>query len=372
MLAAREAAARPSPSRPHVLMHRRVWAETRRARSALQSPPPYDVLPAPRAREWQEAIPVWRQEPGATVWWLIDPRRGDDVAIDSRARALVRHVGWPRTVSAVLGGMRPHPFDWPGVRAPQWVLGDGWGLTPELAGLSEAVGRRASSGGAHAFVRAQTAPATLLIGGRHVAGEGGDGAVLRVAVGDSWAREVQVPPGPFVFTWTVPPGGMPGSGYLPLRVDAVASGGTQAPVVLLEQFDLQPAGVPVIALESGWYEPERDAGSGRRWRWVADDSHVRIEGTGSAVRLIVEGTWPRHYDREPVLEIFAGAERIAMHTLARPFRIEQQVSAGQLRMDGGRLRWRVSPSFVAGERTGTADARRLALEISVLQTHTVR
>ncbi len=185
-----------------------------------------------------------------------------------------------------------------------------------------------------------------------------------------WSQRVDVPPGAFAFTWTLPSQVVAESGYLPLEVrTARAPAGAER--VLLEQFDVQPVGTPVLALERGWYEPERDVVTGRTWRWIADQSAVRVVGATSDVRLVIAGRYPRHYDRAPVLEIFAGTERIASHTLTRAFRIEQVVSAQQL-ADDGRLTWRVSPSFVAGERTGTADARRLALEIASLQVDAVR
>ena len=370
-LAAIEDAARASGERPHVLMHRRVWAETRRARAALQPQPSYDVLPALRSHEWQHAADVWQRDPEASVWWLIDPRRGDDVAIDPRARTHRRHFGWTSPAAGVLGGMRPHPFDWTTIDRPQWMLLDGWGLTPELAGLSAAAGRGPSTGGAAARGRGQAGAVTLVLGGRHIAPAAAAAATVDVRIGDRWQQQVQVPPGRFALVWMLPAGSLAEPPYLPLRV--VTSDSATAPErIFLEQFDLQPAGVPVIALESGWYEPERDTRTGRRWRWVADESRLRIAGASGGVRLVVRGTWPRHYDRDPVLEIFAGDQRIGTHVLGRPFRIEQVVTADQLRADEGRLSWRVSPSFVAGERTGTADARRLALEIADVDAQAFR
>jgi hypothetical protein len=370
-LAAMDAQARASATRPQVLMHRRVWAETRRARATLQPAPAYDVLPAPRAREWREAVEVWQREPDATVWWLIDPRRGDDLAIDPRARRLRQHVGWPLPVAAVLGGMRPHAFDWTTIDRPQWMLIGGWGLTPELAGLAAAAGEGPSTGGASALVRSQPGASTIVIGGRHVAPAGAAAATLAVRIGADWQQEVRVPPGPFVFSWPLPAGVGRAGAYVPLLVTTTDAG--RAPErIFLEQFDLQPAGTPVIALESGWHEPERDTTTGRRWRWVADESHLRIAGTEGAVRLVVGGTWPRHYDRDPVVELLVAGRRIAAYTLTRPFRFEQVVTAEQLRAGGGRITWRVSPSFVAGERTGTADARRLALEIGTLDVQAIR
>ena len=360
--------ARGAATRPQVLMHRRVWAETRRARAAIVPTPAFDVLPAPRTHEWRGAVRAWQD--GARVWWLVDPHRGDRVAVDPRALHLRQHVGWPMPVASVLGGMRPHAFDWYDVTAPQWVLGDGWSLTPELAGLSAAAGQGPTTTGATALVRAAIGEATVLIGGRHAAPVGAAPVSMEVRLGSAWSQRVDVPPGPFAFTWRLPSQVVAESGYLPLEVrTAPAPAGAER--VLLEQFDVQPVGTPVLAMEHGWYEPERDVVTGRTWRWIADQSALRVVGATGDVRLVIAGRHPRHYDRAPVLEIFAGTERIASHTLARTFRVEQVVLARQLAHDG-RLTWRVSPSFVAGERTGTADARRLALEIASLQVHAVR
>ncbi len=370
-LEAMAAAARAADVPPHVLMHRRVWAETRRARAALHPQPPYDVLPSPIAFEWKEAAALWQRDPDAEVWWLVDPRRGDDVAIDPRARTAMRHVGWPVPVDAVLGGMRPHPFDWATIRRPHWVLLDGWGLTPELGGRAAAAGQGPSTTGATALVRGQSGEVTLLVGGRHVVPAGATPATIAVRVGNGWHREVQVPPGDFALTWTLPAGSLPASGYVPLEVKA-ADAGHGPERLLLEQFDVQPVGVPVVALHAGWYEPERDTATGRRWRWVADESRLRIAGATGDVRISVGGTWPRHYDRDPEIEIRADGQVIGRHVLSRPFRFEQVVTAAQLQADGGQVTWRVTPSFVAGERTGTADARRLALEIAQIAVQPVR
>ena len=362
--------ARGFSRRPQVLMHRRVWAETRRARAVLVPTPAFDVLPAPRAQEWQQAVPAWRAG-DAPVWWLVDPRRGDRTAVDPRALRVREHVTWPMPAAALLGGMRPHAFDWYDVIAPQWVLLDGWGLTPELAGITAAAHKGPSAGAATALVRGQAGVSTLVIGGRYLEpSPGAPAPALAVRIGETALAPVPLVPGAFVHTWTIPAGVIGPAGYAPLTVRAVP-GGDVTERVFLEQFDLQPEGIPVIALEAGWHEPERDVVSGRQWRWVGDDSRLRVTGNSGDVRLVIAGTYPRHYDRSPVLEILARGQRLASLTLPRPFVVEQRIATQQLRPDG-RLTWRVTPSFVAGERTGTADARRLALEITSLQAHAVR
>ena len=182
---------------PQVLMHRRVWAETRRARATLLPAPAFDVLAAPRALEWRGAVPAW-QAGTAPVWWLVDPRRGDRAAVDPRAQRLRAHVAWPMPVAALLGGMRPHGFDWYDTSTPQWVLLDGWGLTPELAGMSAAAGQGPTSTAATGLVRHQPGASTLVIGGRYLAPPGGPPSpALVVRVGETDLPSVALAPGPF-------------------------------------------------------------------------------------------------------------------------------------------------------------------------------
>ncbi|AMY07480.1 hypothetical protein LuPra_00653 [Luteitalea pratensis] len=367
-----ESEARQSTVRPQVLMHRRVWAETRRARATLVPNPAFDVLPSPRMQEWQGAVAAWRAGK-VPIWWLVDPRRGDRAAIDPRALHVREHVMWPMPVAPLLGGMRPHAFDWYDVTAPQWVLIDGWGLTPELAGIAAAGQKGPSTTGATAVVRGQAGVCTLVIGGRYLAPPAEAPApTLAVRIGETDLPPVTLSPGAFAHTWTLPAGTIGPTGYAPLTVRATTTpAGAANERVFLEQFDVQPAGVPVIALEAGWYEPERDVATGRQWRWVGDESRVRIAGASGDVRLVIAGTYPRHYERAPVLEIIASGQRIASLTLTRPFAVEQRITAQQLGAEG-RLKWRVSPSFVAGERTGSADARRLAIEITTLRADAIR
>lgn len=365
VLAEMQRVARQTGSRPQVLMHRRVWAETRRARG-LEPSPAYDALAAPQSLEWQQGLPAWSAGQ-APVWWLVDPRRGDRVAVDPRAMTLRRRVAWPEPVGAVLGGMRPHAFDWYDVQRPQWVLQRGWSLTPELAGLAAAAREGPATTGATAAVQSWSEGGVLVLGGRRVSAADATPVALDVSLGQAWTRRVAVPPGDFVAVLEVP--ATTGREYLSLQVRQSGPGDAG---ILLEQFDAQPRGVPVLALESGWYEPERDVTTGRMWRWVGDRSTLRIANAAGDVRLVVEGTWPRHYDRAPVLELYVGERRIASHELARPFRIEQSITAELMGTSGGRVEWRVAPSFVAGERTGTQDARRLALEIASLRVDAIR
>jgi len=334
-----------------------VWAETRRARQLLPVPGVDEARIVPRNREWMDLLPVMAR-PQVTAWWLADPRRGDRVAVDPRAVVVRDTYAWPAPAAALLGGMRPHPFDWLVVTNPSWVLHDGWALTPELAGLSREAGQGPEApGGAQATVRAEGLQRTLLVGGRHL---GAAPQTLHVAIDDHWQASTIVDPGAFHHVWTLPAATGP-SQTLRVRTEDAADGSR----VALEQFDIQPRGVPVLALGTGWHEPERDVPSGRRWRWMGPQASVEIWGAGCDVQVTLTGSWPRHYAEAPVLSAHtATGLALGDTTLARPFTARVVVPA-HAQVDGRvDLVLRASTSFVAGERTGTGDARRLALEVA--------
>ncbi len=349
-----------------VLVHRRVWAETRRARQ-MTTLPGLDDTPAPRAFEWAALRPVMGR-PRVYGWWLVDPQRGDRAAVDPRALRLRERFAWPDTVAPLLGGMRPRPFDWYVVEDPAWVLDEGWALTPELAGLAQARGRGpASPDGARAIVRRTLGPRTLLLGGR-VVGPQASAVQLTVTVGDHWQADVRLDAGGFTKVWTLPAAGSRGDGITEseLLVARVGEAAAASPAtVLLEQFDIQPSGVPVVALGDGWFEPERDVTSGRRWRWMTTTAVIDVWGADCDLQLTLRGTWPRHYEEAPVLTVQSDtAGTLFEGTLPRPFAISMTVPR-RARVDGRvTLTLLATQSFVAGQRTGSADARRLALEMA--------
>jgi hypothetical protein len=351
------------PSAPAAwLLHRRVFAETVRVREVASSQP-VSILAAPPAREWHQALPLWLRGETRPVWWLVDPRRGDRVAIDPGSQQLRAHVRWPSPVSVLLGGMRPHAFDWYEVSAPSWVLGEGWALTPELAGLAHVQRAGPSTTGADAHVRRVDGPLTLLVGGRHVGGPGSAALTLDVSLGERWRDRMTVEPGAFQRVWTVAPGALAAdtTPYESLVV-RTQSAPTAAEYVLLEQFDAQPAGVPVVALASGWFEPERDARSGRTWRWMSDHAAVEVWGSGCDVDLDLQGTWPRRLWRSPTLTASVDGVVVWEGRLTRPFavrlRLPSRTGPPPLRIDLS-----VSHAFIGGEGRRSADARRLSLEV---------
>jgi len=101
------------------------------------------------------------------------------------------------------------------------------------------------------------------------------------------------------------------------------------------------------------------------------DAEPLLHSARPVVRILGDG--PAGARIPQPLEAFrlAAGRRVGAPPLVRPFRSRQVVWASKLGGDR-RLTWRVWRSFVAGEHTGTADARRLALEIAALQVQAVR
>ena len=85
---------------------------------------------------------------------LADLRRTDLALIDPASRHANGHYDWSTPFAAgVLGGTRPGALDWVVIDGPPaWFLGQGWALSPEIAGVSErrrqgAVARRRGRAG---------------------------------------------------------------------------------------------------------------------------------------------------------------------------------------------------------------------------------
>ncbi len=348
-----------------VLMHRRVFAESRRMRGVAPALPA-PVLPAPPAGEWLQAMSLWTGGETRPIWWLVDPRRGDRVAVDPRSQHLHARVQWPEPAAALLGGMRPHPFDWYIVTPPAWVIADGWALTPELAGHSEAH-RAAGAGagaGALAYVRRPPGDLTLLVGGRHIAAADDAPITMAVGLGTRWHTTAVVGPGAFRRVWTVSASrDADDAPYEALVIQNATPGHT---ALSLEQFDAQPVGVPVVALGDGWFEPERDTRTGRTWRWMSDRALVEVWGADCDLDLVVRGTYPRHYWRAPQVTIAAAGQTLWRGQVSRPVEIRVRIPRREATADHVLVELTTNRAFVAGERHGSADARRLALEVHAI------
>ena len=144
-----------------VAMHRRGHADTRRVRGWVGPAGfPWRLLDAPTGHEWLELVRYWREGGAGRTWLLADLRRTDLALIDPVSRHANGHYDWSTPFAAgVVGGTRPGALDWVVIDGPPaWFLGQGWALSPEIAGVSNVDGKGPSRGGAVGWMRRSAAP----------------------------------------------------------------------------------------------------------------------------------------------------------------------------------------------------------------------
>ncbi len=348
-------------ARPLVGMHRRVSTESKRAR-LYAGEVPGRLLPAPRDYEWLELTRAWREGHDGETWFVADPRRTDLALID-RDHARTRQYRWPFNAAVYVGGARPDELDWHVVTEPGWFLEQGWALTPETAGIAERDGwgphRKPSIG----WVRRRSTELLMMIGGRQL---GGDPPVnLHVNLDERPVTTLVIRPGYFLDFVNVPPAALAGKGrYAKLTVSATVQGGGAVPPVAIEQFNLQPPDRVQYGFDQGWYEPEYNPQSGRSWRWMSERAVVRVHPAGRAVVLRLAGESPlRYFDEPPRIKINVGDRVVAELTPSADFIAEVSIPVDALTGADGRIVLTSDRSFVAGEKEGTADRRKLAIRV---------
>jgi hypothetical protein len=347
-------------AQPVVGMHRRVFTESRRAR-AVAGNPPGQMLATPRDYEWLEMTRAWREGHDGESWFVADPRR-TDLALFDRSHARVREYRWPFDARVYVGGTRPNEIDWYILGQPSWFLERGWALTPEIAGISDREGwgphRQPSTG----WVRRHEAASVMVMGGRHLA-NGAPPATIVARLDGRAIATFDVQPGYFLHVVEVPAAALAGPGrYASLTVEARAAG--VVPPIALEQFDLQPRDRIVFGLADGWFEPEYNPTTAKSWRWMSERAMVRIHETGRPVSLRIHAEAPgRYFSEPPLVRISAGDQVLAETRRADDFTLAATVPAAALAAANGLVTITSDRTFVAGEREGTADQRRLALRI---------
>jgi hypothetical protein len=351
---------------PVVAMHRREWTETRRWRE-WSGGLPGRLFAAPRDYEWLEVTRAWREGVTSPVWFVADPRRTDLALIDDRGCRATQYR-WPFAGDVYVGGARPNEMDWRIYTAPGWFLEQGWALTPEAAGITERDGwgphRRPSVG----WIRRDIKDPIMLIGGRHLgaAADAPTRLILDVDGRPILSREIK--PGFFLMAGAgpLPPEAFVGEGTfgkLTARAEPISPGGAVSPVAI-EQFDVQPAGVPMLGFDEGWQEPEYNPTTGRAWRWMSERAVLRIANADGAVTLRIVGENPRrYYKTAPVLRISAGSSVLKQFAPDADFSYVVDVPAGALAASGGRVTLESDQMFIPGDREGTADRRHLAIRI---------
>ena len=344
-------------------MHRPAFTESRRAR-LWTGGAPGELLPVPRDYEWLEVTRTLREAPDRAVWFVADPRRTDLALLDPQHQ--VRVYKWPFDAAAFVGGARPGELSWHVYSRPGWFLEHGWALTPETAGIAERDGwgphRRPSIG----WVRRRPGDARLLFGGRHLGSPTDPPAVISAHIDGRELLRLEVSPGFFLHTATLPAGSLAGDdGYARLTVSAAsATAGAAAPRVAIEQFNVQAPDTVMVGFAEGWHEPEYNPNTRRSWRWMSDRSTLLVHSGGRDVSLCLEGESPRkYYDEDPVVRVSAGAKELARFSPEGDFEHCVHVPAPALETSNARVSVESNLTHVPAERGDGPDRRRLGLRI---------
>jgi hypothetical protein len=330
------------------------------ARGALQGSPGRDTL---------QVVSYWLDDQGTRpVWFLADPRRSDLDRFDHATRSLRARFGWGFPTEAVLGGVRPSDVDLVEIREPGWMVGDGWALTPELAGQAAKSGRGLPGEPLVAHVRARDGAAQLMIGGRNLSGPTGRPVEFAATLDGRELERWAVPsdPGFFLKFWDLPAGALSStSRWLPVSITASAADGSGGVVpAAVEQFDVQPAKAVVFGYDTGWYEPEFNPTTGRRWRWASESAALHVKSAGVGVRVRLSGA--TEFDGEgeaPTVRLRAGARELATIAAARGVNIDVLVPASVLGLAKGFLHLETTRVRIPSQTGESGDQRHLGVRV---------
>ena len=339
----------------HAVMHRVAeWEQDRHGAPLLRGRHGY---------EWLSLVEHWRHAPDVPAMFAADPRRTDLALFDPHDRVLTARKRWTFPELPFIAGIRPGSADGLYMRPPGWMLDRGWALTAEVAGVTARDGLGPHVQPSIAWIRARSEAAALIVGGRHVGGEPAARLTLSTAAAqiDSWT----VAPGFFFRHVALPPGTLSGTGYVPLRLSALAADGSGRQVeVKLEQFDVQSNGVEMLGYIDGWQEPEYNPRTSRSWRWMSERARLWVRPVGRDVALTLTGESPlRYFDEAPTVRVLAAGAEVARFSPAADFEQRIVIPARALTASGGLIAVESSLWFSPAERGEGADRRHLALRI---------
>jgi hypothetical protein len=299
------AAMEREPTRQLVAAHH-VFARAFDADPGLGVP-----LTARRGREWLDAAARWRLEGRGPRWLLAVPYRTDIAVFDPVSRRVRGEYDWTFEAGRYIGGARPGPVVWYELdEQPGWILGEGWALTPELAGIANRDGAGLARGPIEAVVRRRPGRGLAIVGGRHLGASGEPAARLEVAIDGVPLAAWTVEPGPFLQVIEVPEGRLAGEGYARLTVTASRAGAGALPSIAIEQFDLQSEGTAVWAFGAGWHEAEFDRRTRRAFRWSSGRAELRILNVSRDTDLMIDVDSPIRYVNEPPTVTIAAGSRV--------------------------------------------------------------
>jgi hypothetical protein len=289
-------------------------------------PPIARQLPAPPQHEWLEAVRYWNTGGREPVWFLVDPRR---TAIDLVQHASPFEYQWPLPYPVLISGVRPNDVNWYAVDRPEWYVGEGWALTPEVAGVAAADHRGLGSAPIEGWVRRSTPGGMLMIGGRVL--DPSRRPKLAVTFDDgspdqrSLVSEI-LQPGAFLRFAPIPAATAVADAREYAKVSVSA---TEGNAVAIEQFDASPARI-LFGFGDGWHEQELNPRTGARWRWLSERGEIRLSSRpADPLRLHLEGESPlKYFSRGSRLKIRSGAQVYFDTVLSSDFSVTVQLPSG--------------------------------------------
>lgn len=299
------------------------------------------------------------------VWFLASARRTDLRRIDRYARRLRRAYRWGFGTRTFLGGVRPSGIDLVEVTRPGWIAGEGWSLTPELAGQTTRAGLGLMHAPIVAQVRSRDEGAAVLLGGRWLDGPIKADVDFTLEVGgrvvDGWTVAAGAPQ--FLRTLTLPPGSLAGEQpWVNASIEAKVARDRTPANVIITQFDVQPLDRVVMGFDQGWYRQEYNPITGERWRWSSASAAVRILSRQS-VRVVVRADPPAVLDPPPIVTLRAGAREIARADGRSSVTWDLVVPVDVLNAAHGVVHLETTRTFVPFEHSRSSDRRRLGLRV---------
>jgi hypothetical protein len=327
---------------------------------------PLHVVEPETKYEWLGLVDYWRGGGTAPVWFFADERRTDLALIDPQSRHDVVRYRWTVEQRPELSGTRPLGVDWYRLRVPGWFAGQGWSLTPETGGITQATAMGPDHRPIQAFVRRRPGPFHLVVGGRHLGNDDDADAELELAVD-----------GARVDRWTLPfkdrnflrfidlPQGIAGPGtFATLTILSRSLDPARPAPVAIRQFDIQTASQMIYGYDEGWHEDELVVETGLTWRWTSERSVLQIKGPPQSVRLTLRGESPlRYFDAPPTVKVTVGGATVAQFQPDADFEWNVTVPADSLARSGGAVAIETDRIYLPGPAEGTADTRHLGLRI---------
>jgi len=322
-----------------------------------------------RTYEWMGLVDYWRGGGSSPVWFLADARRTDLALIDPQSRTNVARFRWGVADRWTLSGARPVGVDWYVFDRPGWFASEGWALTPEAGGVSQAAGTGVDHRPIEAFVRRRPGPMHVMVGGRHFSVAGDPPVVLSVAIDGSVVDTWKVDPAPggasFLHFFELPSGLPGGDGaYAHLTITARAEpSGKPTPPIAIRQFDIQPADAMMYGFGEGWHEEEYETATGLRWRWTSKRAVLRIVPP-QAAEIVLHGESPlKYFDAAPVVRIVAGDRVVGELHPDREFTWRVKVPADAAERAAGAIAVEIDRVYLPGPAEGTSDTRQLGLRL---------